>query len=106
MIGTISIVTQLSHLSTWVHADNVVGGSNAILGALAYRLAKQRRLGFKSDSGMLRTAEGVLLFLVCATPVFQTLMGVDYVTDNPRLGSDCVSARSSEEGGYAGSFYR
>lgn len=80
VIGAISIVSQLSHLSTWVHMDNIVGGITTILGAVAYRLAKQRRLGLKPDSGMRRSVEVVLLALVFLTPVVQTLMGVDFVT--------------------------
>jgi intracellular septation protein A len=80
VIGVISIGTQLSHISTWVHMDNIVGGITAIFGAVAYRLAKERRLGFKPDSVVLRNVEAVLLAVVVGTPVIQTVMGVDFVT--------------------------
>ena len=80
VIGVISIVTQLPHLSTWVHMDNIVGGSTAIMGAVAYRFGKQRRLGLKPDSGVFRNVEVTLLALVFATPFIQTVMGVDFAT--------------------------
>jgi hypothetical protein len=60
--------------------DNIVGGTTAILGAVAYRLAKERRLGLKPDSGMLRSIETALLALVFAAPVVQTVLGADFVT--------------------------
>ena len=80
VIGAISIASQLWHLSTWVHMDNIVGGVTAILGAVAYRLSKQRRLGLQPNSGMHRNVEVVLLALVFLTPIVQTLMGIDFVT--------------------------
>ena len=60
--------------------DNIVGGLTAILGALAYRLEKQRRLGLRRDSGLLRGMELALLALVLTVPLVQTVMGVDFVT--------------------------
>jgi hypothetical protein len=80
LIGVISIVSELSHISTWVHMDNFVGGITAIFGAVAYRLAKERRLGLKPDSALLRSVEAALLAAVVATPIVQTVMGVDFVT--------------------------
>lgn len=80
VIGVISIGTQLTHISTWVHMDNIVGGVTAIFGAVAYRLAKERRLGLKPDSAVLRSVEAALLAVVVGTPVVQTIMSVDFVT--------------------------
>jgi hypothetical protein len=80
VIGVISIGTQLSHLNKWVHMDNIVGGITAIFGAVAYRLAKERRLGLKLDSVVLRSMEMALVAVVVGTPVLQTIMGVDFAT--------------------------
>ena len=78
VIGAISIIGQLRHLSTWVDMDNVVGGTTAILGAVACRLSKQRRLGL--GPGNFRILELVLLALVLLAPIIQILMGIDFVT--------------------------
>jgi hypothetical protein len=80
VIGVISIGTELSHISTWVHMDNIIGGITAIFGAVAYRLAKGRRIGLKADSAILRSVEMALLAVVVGTPIVQTVMGVDFVT--------------------------
>ena len=60
--------------------DSIVGGIAAIMGAIAYRLAKQRRLGLRPDFGARRNVEVVFLALVFLTPVVQTVMAVDFVT--------------------------
>lgn len=60
--------------------DNIVGGATAIFGAVAYRLAKERRLGLKPDSAVLHNLEVALLTVVVGTPVSQTVMDVDFVT--------------------------
>lgn len=62
----------------WVDMDNLMGGTTAILGAVAYRLSKQRRLGL--GSGNFRKLELVLLALVLLTPIVQILMRIDFVT--------------------------
>jgi hypothetical protein len=43
-------------------------------------LAKQRRLGLKSDSGSVLRIEVIFLVLVLAAPLVQTLIGVDFMT--------------------------
>jgi hypothetical protein len=80
VMGAISVIGQLTHASVGLNMDNVVGGITAVLGALAYQLAKRRKLGLKPDSRTRRALEFVLLAVVCIVPVAQTLMGVDFVT--------------------------
>jgi hypothetical protein len=60
--------------------DNIIGGFTMIFGTVAYRLAKERRLGWKPDSAVLRGVQITLLAVVFATPVIQSVMGVDFVT--------------------------
>ena len=69
IVGAISALGQLSHLSSGVNMDNVVGGITAILGALAYRSAKEQRLALKPASMMRQRVEIVLLSMVCLPPI-------------------------------------
>jgi len=66
--------------------DSVVGGLTMILGAIAYRSAKRRRLGLKADSGMRRGFEVGLLILVALPIVPLALKGVDFIANNPVSG--------------------
>lgn len=81
VIGAISLLGQLSHWPS-VNDDNIFGGVTAILGAMAYRSAKQRRLGLNRDATWRRIAEVALLALVCL-PVPFAIVTVDGVVHNP-----------------------
>jgi hypothetical protein len=60
--------------------DSLIAGASAIVGAIAYRLAKQRRLGLKADSAVIRSIEIILLSIIFAIPIVQTALGIDFVT--------------------------
>lgn len=66
--------------------DTVAGGITMILGAIAYRSAKRRRLGLKTDSGLRRGYEVGLLLLVVLPIVPLALKGVDFIANNPVSG--------------------
>jgi hypothetical protein len=63
VIGVISLIGQLHN---WPNVDDepFFGGATMILGAIAYRSAKQRRLGLKQDTVRRRLLEISLLILV------------------------------------------
>ena len=61
-MGAVSFLGQLEHWPN-VNSDNMVGGITAILGAMAYISAKQRRLGLKEDSRWRRAGEIALITL-------------------------------------------
>jgi len=66
--------------------DSVVGGTAMILGALAYRSAKRRRLGLKTNSGLRRGIEVFLLVLVVLPAATLALRGFSVFTNNPVSG--------------------
>jgi len=68
VIGAISAIGQLQHWPN-VNDDNVFGGITAVFGALAYRSAKQIRLGMKEATTLRRGMELTLLLLVCIPTV-------------------------------------
>lgn len=84
VVRAISCVGQLQH---WPNAndDDIFGGITAILGALAYRSAKQRQLGLKYDAFWRRIVEIVLLALVCLPIPFAAVV-TDGIVHRPWSG--------------------
>ena len=83
-VGFFSIVGGLqSHPPAF---DGVVGGVTMILGALAYRSAKRRRLGLKPDSALRRGVEISLLVIVFLPIVVLGLKGLGVVANHPVSG--------------------
>jgi hypothetical protein len=83
-VGAFSILGGL--LDPHPASDVVMGGTTMILGALAYRSAKRRRLGLKTDSKLRHGVEGFLLVLVCVPVVILASKGPSVVADNPISG--------------------
>lgn len=69
-VGAVSIIGQLPHLPANASDDNIFGGITAILGAIAYRSAKQRRLQLKPDTRTRVATEAVALGVVCVPFLF------------------------------------
>ena len=84
VIGVISFISQIRHWPN-VSDDELLGGITMVLGALAYRLAKQRRLGLAPDTRWKPIVEIVLLLLVFV-PTFLEARVQDGIIHNP-LGS-------------------
>lgn len=68
-VGAVSAIGQFRHWPN-INDDNVFGGITAIFGALAYRSAKQTRLGLKEATTWRRAVELTLLALVCVPIIF------------------------------------
>lgn len=66
--------------------DNLVGGITLILGALAYRSAKQRRLGLRPSTRIRRGSEIVLVTLVTLPLVILLAEGRDAIWFYPWSG--------------------
>ena len=83
-VGVFSIIGGLqNHPPAF---DSVVGGLVMILGALAYRSAKRRRLGLKIDSTLRRGIEvGVLVLVGLPMPILG-LKGLGVIANNPFSG--------------------
>lgn len=62
------VFTIFGGLQNSISSDSVDGGITTIFGALAYRFAKQRRLGLKPDTPLSRTVE-ILLLIAVLSPV-------------------------------------
>jgi hypothetical protein len=90
----VSAISLLGQLRYWPNLsdDSFFGGITMILGALAYRLAKQRRLGLSQDSAWRRAAEIVLLLLVFIPTVLEATVR-DGIIHNP-LASVVIPAGS------------
>jgi hypothetical protein len=63
----------LGQIRQWPHVndDELLGGITVILGAFAYRLAKQRRLGLASNAKWKQMMEIALLVLVFVPTVLE-----------------------------------
>jgi hypothetical protein len=73
-IGTISLaggISQIANGDATGGTDTIIVALVIILGSLAYRSLKQRRLGLKEDTAQRRAVEGVLLVLVLLSVVLQ-----------------------------------
>ncbi|HVB33585.1 MAG TPA: hypothetical protein VNJ52_04300 [Patescibacteria group bacterium] len=66
--------------------DSLVGGVTMILGALAYRSAKLRRLGLRPDTRLRRVVEIFLLAFVSAPLVILVAEGNDAIWFYPLSG--------------------
>ena len=62
--------------------DNFIGGLTTVLGALAYRSAKNTRLGLKEASAWRSRVEFTLLLVVCLPFVF-SITETDGVVHRP-----------------------
>jgi hypothetical protein len=69
VMGGLSILTDFRDWPN-MNDDRIFGGLTAILGAAAYRSAKQRRLGLKPDTGRRQLVEIALLILVFVPTIF------------------------------------
>ncbi|HVC00301.1 MAG TPA: hypothetical protein VNJ12_13360 [Candidatus Dormibacteraeota bacterium] len=66
--------------------DSLAGGVTMILGALAYRSAKRRRLGMRPDTALRRAVEISLLVIVCLPLVILAAEGNDALWFYPWSG--------------------
>lgn len=66
--------------------DSLVGGATMILGALAYRSAKQRRLGLRPDTRLRRVLEIAVVVLVSVPLVILAAEGNDAIWFYPWSG--------------------
>ena len=73
VIGGISCLGQIQH---WPHVneENIVAGITACCGAMAYRSAKQRRLGLTLSSSGRKLSERLLLGTVLVPVPFAALV--------------------------------
>ncbi len=73
VIGGLSIVAGISQAGSGApnSLDTAIGGSVMVLGALAYRSLKRRRLGIKSDSTVRRGMEIVIIAAALCLVVLQ-----------------------------------
>lgn len=80
-MGAISAIGQLRHWPN-INEDNIWGVLTAVLGALAYRSAKQTRLGLKGATTWRRGMEFSLLLMVCF-PIFPAMKETDGFVHRP-----------------------
>ncbi len=66
--------------------DSLAGGVTMILGALAYRSAKQRRVGLRPDTRVRRVADIVVLAFACTPFVILAAEGNDALWFYPWSG--------------------
>jgi len=86
--STIALVVAVASISSGIHGypygtDSLVGGVTAIAGILAYRSAKERRLGLKPDSVARRGVEVGLLTLTCLPPLLLAIVSGAAIQTNP-----------------------
>jgi len=76
----VGVLTMLGGLRPPVGLDSLVGGATMILGAMAYRSAKRRRLGLKPETALRRNIEIGLLLVVFSPVPLLAMKGVEVWT--------------------------
>jgi hypothetical protein len=80
------LFTMLVGLQSPIDPDDRFSGPTIVLGALAYRSAKRRRLSLKPDTALRRGIEiGMLLLVFLPVPLL-ALRGLKVWTSNPVSG--------------------
>lgn len=82
----VGLFTMLSGLQEPIDLDGLLSGPTIVLGALAYRSAKRRRLGLRPDTALRRGIEIGLLLLVFLPVPLLALRGFEVRTSNPVSG--------------------
>jgi hypothetical protein len=84
--SSVAIVVGAFSVFSGLHSqalDNLLSGITTILGALAYRSAKRRRLALSADTRLRRGVEITLLVVVWGASLVLSLKGVDAIVTHP-----------------------